>query len=97
MAALSAATILSADNGKADPGIEARLTRLDLSVTLKQYQYENVKRLKADAELQAELLKGSAEKTSEPEAVALVKRIAILHDHAELLRHLALRYDAGIQ
>jgi hypothetical protein len=62
-------------------------------VTLKQY--EKVKRLKADASLQAALLKGSDAKTGEREA--LEKRIAILQEHADQLRALALHYDAEIQ
>ena len=90
ISALSTFPVLAADNEDAALSIEARLTQVDLSVTLKQY--EKVKLLVQDAELQLALGGGS-----DTEREALRKRIAILRDETTKLREVARHYDAEVR
>ena len=95
ISALSASPLVAADNDKAAPSIEERLTQVELSVTIKQY--EKVLLLEHEAKLQVALQNTGSEAINEKGRKTLEARIAILHDQAEKLRAMAHEYDAQIQ
>ena len=87
----------AADPAKAAtaPGIQERLTRIDLAVTLAQYK--KVRQLIEETSLQYTLEGDPASEAASKEREALSARVKKLYDLAESLRRNAAEYDEKIQ
>lgn len=79
----------------AAPGIQERLTRIDLAVTLAQYK--KVRQLIEETSLQYTLEGDPASGAASKERDALSARVKKLYDLAESLRRNAEEYDEKIQ
>ena len=88
---------LAADPAKAvaAPGIQERLTRIDLAVTLAQYK--KVRQLIEETSLQYTLEGDPSSDASSKDRDALSARVKKLYDLAESLRRNAAEYDEKIQ
>jgi hypothetical protein len=79
----------------AAPGIQERLTRIDLAVTLAQYK--KVRQLIEETSLQYTLEGDPASEAASKEREVLAARVKKLYDLAESLRRNAAEYDEKIQ
>ena len=89
IAAVSVLPVAAADQAKET--IDVRLAEVDLAVTLKQY--EKVRLMQLEVELQAALSAGPSKEDRE----SMEKRMIVLREEALRLRESAHRYDATLR